>query len=126
MDTTGHSDWGAERCATEAARYFLQTGGDYEEAVAKFGAGPAKEARDYYNDVPVAECYLLEDGTLLMERVNPVRSLQARDGAPTMSAAEREAAGFTFGGSGWPRWAGKVDSDQIGFTRKGELVAYDL
>lgn len=122
----GHSEWGEGRCAIEAARYFLQAGGAYDEAVVKFGVTNAREANEYYRDVPVAECYLLEDGTLMMERVLPIRSLQSGSGAPTMSQEERNKRGFGYGGSAFPSWAGKVDSDQIGFTAKGELVAYDL
>lgn len=121
----GHNSWGESRCQVEAARYFLQSGGDSEEAIKKFGPKIISEAL-YYDDVPVAECYLLEDGTLMMERVLPIRSLQRGSGAPSMDAEERERRGFTYGGSGFPAWAGKVDSAQIGVNAKGELVAYDL
>lgn len=121
----GHSSWGESRCALEACRYFLQSGGNEDDAVAKFGAQIVKEAR-YYAEVPVAECYLLSDGTLMMERVLPIRSLQAGSGAPTMDPAEREKRGFSFGGHAWPKWSQYIDSGQIGLTDKGELVAYDL
>lgn len=125
----GHSEWGESRCAIEAARYFLQTNGTTADALkaaaAKFGQKTVSEAR-YYDNVPVAECYLLEDGTLMMERVLPVRSLQRGSGAPSMDEDERVRRGFHYGGSAYPDWSGKVDSDQIGVNAKGELVAYDL
>lgn len=121
----GHSEWGESRCAIEACRYFIQSGGNPAEAVKKFGTKIVSEAA-YYDDVPVAECYLLEDGTLMMERVLPVRSLQRGSGAPSMTEEERQERGFTYGGSAYPQWSCKVDSDQIGINAKGELVAYDL
>lgn len=121
----GHSDWGESRCAIEACRYFIQSGGTYQAAEEKFGRSIAEEAR-YYDDVPVAECYLLEDGTLMMERVLPVRSLQRGSGAPSMEPEERERRGFHYGGSAWPQWADRIDSGQAGINAKGELVAYDL
>lgn len=121
----GHSEWGESRCAIEACRYFLQSGGDPKEAENKFGRSVFNEAR-YYDDVPVAECYLLEDGTLMMERVLPVRSLQRGSGAPSMTEDERRERGFHYGGRAYPDWSRKVDSDQIGINAKGELVAYDL
>lgn len=122
----GHSDWGAERCMVEAARWQIQTGKmTLDEVKDKWGTSVYDDVK-YYSEVPVAECYLLEDGTLMMERVTPIRSLQARDGAPSMTQQEREAKGFGYGGSAFPDWSNRVDSQQIGFTRKGELVAYDL
>lgn len=121
----GHSEWGERRCAIEACRYFIQSGGDPKEAENKFGRSVLSEAR-YYDDVPVAECYLLEDGTLMMERVLPVRSLQRGSGAPSMDEKERERLGFHYGGSAWPKWADIIDSGQIGINAEGDLVAYDL
>jgi len=121
----GHSSWGEERCQVEACRYFIQSGGTEEEAVKKFGKYIVQEASDY-DEVPIAECYLLDDGTLMMERVLPVRSLQRGSGAPSMSQEEREKRGFGYGGKGYPDWTRHIDSCQIGFTAKGELVAYDL
>lgn len=124
----GHGGLGEERCMVEACRYFLQSNGTSADAVraaeAKFGAGIVSEAQEYH-DVPVAECYLLEDGTLMMERVLPVRSLQRGSGAPSMNEEERIKYGF-YGGNGYPDWTYKIDSAQVGITDKGELVAYDL
>lgn len=122
----GHDNWGRTRCMVEAARYAVQSGKmTMAEVKAEYGPHVADEVKRYH-DVPVAECYLLEDGTLLMERVLPVRSLQGYKGAPSMSQEERESRGLEYGGSAVPRWSGKVDSEQIGLNRKGELVAYDL
>lgn len=120
----GHSSWGEERCAVEACRYFLQSGGSEQAAIKKFGGSIVEEAKDYF-DVPIAECYLLEDGTLMMERVLPVRSLQRGSGAPSMSADEREQF-LASRGNRYPVWIRHIDSNQIGVTDKGELVAYDL
>lgn len=122
----GHSSWGEERCQVEAARYAIQSGRmTKEEVTERFGAGITREAEDYA-EVPVAECYLLEDGTLMMERVLPIRSLQAGSGAPSMTAKERDAKGYGYGGRAIPRWADHIDSQQIGINRHGDLVAYDL
>lgn len=121
----GHSDWGEERCAIEACRYFIQSGGSARAAEEKFGRNIVKEA-EWYAEVPVAECYLLEDGTLMMERVLPIRSLQCDSGAPSMEPEERERLGFGYGGSAWPKWADIIDSGQVGINTTGELVAYDL
>lgn len=122
----GHGDWGRERCIVEAARYAVQSGKmTMDQVKDKWGTSVYDDLK-YYSEVPVAECYLLEDGTLMMERVTPIRSLQAGEGAPSMSAEERNKRGFGYGGSAVPAWANHVDSQQIGLTRKGELVAYDL
>lgn len=61
----------------------------------------------YYAHVPLADCRLVEDENgvplLEMERVTPVTSK-----------------------SGLPVWVGDIDSDQVGHTADGRLVAYDL
>jgi hypothetical protein len=121
------SDYGKRRSEIEACVWFLQSGGSEANAIRKFGEVIAASATRY-RCVPVAECYLLDDGTLVMERVLPVCSLHAGAGAPTMDHAERIRLGFDWGAKGkaWPTWVGNVDSAQIGFTRKGKLVAYDL
>lgn len=122
----GHSSWGVERCMVEAARYAVQSGKlDLEGVEARYGRSVAREVEDY-DEVPIAECYLLEDGTLMMERVLPIQSLQAGSGAPSMTAEERSAKGYGYGGKAIPRWANQIDSQQIGINRHGDLVAYDL
>jgi hypothetical protein len=110
-----------ERNKTEAALYALQSGKKtYPELVEEFGYAIAKHALSYHEEgVPVAECYLLPDGSLMMERVKPVRNLQS-DGEQ-LTYTELKALGYVE-----PRWAGMVDCEQIGYTDAGKLVAYDL
>lgn len=109
------------RNKTEAALWLLQAGKKtYPELVEEFGYTVARAAQDFYDEgVPVAECHLLSDGTLMMERVRPVRNLQS-DG-DQLTYAELKERGYQE-----PRWASMVDCEQIGYTDKGELVAYDL
>ncbi len=105
----------------EAARYAIQTGMDQVAAVERFGADAVAKATTRYKDVPIAECHLLEDGVLMMERVRSINNLNSQDGAEQLTRAELESLGYRR-----PAWAGNVDCEQIGYNRKGELVAYDL
>lgn len=109
------------RNKTEAALWLLQEGKKtYPELVEEFGHAVARSAQAFHDEgVPVAECHLLSDGTLMMERVRPVRNLQS-DGEQ-LTYEELREMGYVE-----PRWAGMVDCEQIGYTRSGKLVAYDL
>lgn len=111
------------RNKTEAALWLLQEGKKtYPELVEEFGYAIARQAQSFHDEgVPVAECHLLSDGTLMMERVRPVWNLNQSNGADELTHAERKALGYQE-----PRWAGMVDCNQIGYTDKGKLVAYDL
>jgi hypothetical protein len=108
------------RNAIEAARYALQSGMPEAIVTAKFGYDTVREAH-YFDDVPIAECYLLEDGILMMERVRPVYDLNRDESGQELTWEERKKLGYRE-----PRWAGKVDCNQIGYTAAGKLVAYDL
>lgn len=58
--------------------------------------------------IPVAECYWsqVDDvDVVIMEKVTPVTGVGYKD---------------------LPDWAGYVDGAQVGYTRAGKLVAYDL
>lgn len=105
----------------EAARYAIQTGMGEVAAVERFGADAVAEATTLYKDVPIAECHLLEDGVLMMERVRSVNNLNVCDGAEELSREERLKLGYRR-----PAWAGNVDCEQIGYTHAGDLVAFDL
>lgn len=104
----------------EAARYAAQTGMHEDKIVTTFGADAAR-ALTRWRDVPIAECHLLPDGVLMMERVRPVYNLNADEGADMLTAEERSKLGYKR-----PEWEGAVDCGQIGYNRKGELVAFDL
>lgn len=103
-------DWGHNRNEVEAARWALTQG----ESIDHFSEKAQDEVRRYYQDVPVAECYLLADGTLMMERVRTIYNIAGKN---DVSRDERPA---------YPDWVCRVDSDQIGFNRHNEIVAYDL
>lgn len=123
----GTRTWGDVCNKREAALYALQSGVPEADVVEKFGAAIVDGIKRYQiRKVPVAECYLLEDGTLMMERVMPISSLQAREGAPSMDGDERVRRGLNWGGKNVPDWLSYIDSAQAGVNRKGELVAYDL
>jgi hypothetical protein len=106
--------------AVEAARYAMQTGTPEEDAITRFGLDAVRGAKRY-ESVPIAECYLLSDGVLMMERVRPVYNLNAQEGADQLTRAELDKLGYRP-----PDWVGMVDCEQVGYTTKGELVAYDL
>lgn len=120
LERRGCSITGYSRNAVEAARYALQTGMTVPEARPKFGDRNVEEA-EYYSDVPIAECYLLPDGILMMERVRPVYNLNCQAGGDILSVEEAKNLGYKT-----PKWAGKVDCTQIGYNHRDELVAYDL
>lgn len=105
----------------EAALWLLQEGKrTFHELVEEFGYAVARSAQAFHDEgVPVAECHLLSDGTLMMERVRPVWNLQS-DGEQ-LTYTELKERGYRE-----PRWASMVDCNQIGYTDKGKLVAYDL
>lgn len=118
---TPRGEYGEFRNQIEACLYQIQSGKiTSEEAVQRFGAKVAREA-EYYSDVPIAECHLMEDNTLVMERVMPVNNLNSRQGADEMTPEERRKRGFRR-----PDWSDRVDCEQIGYTRDDKLVAYDL
>jgi hypothetical protein len=104
----------------EAAQYAAQTGMPEDKIVTTFGADAAR-ALNRWRDVPIAECHLLPDGVLMMERVKPVNNLNKHEGADELTAEERFKLGYKR-----PEWEGAVDCGQIGYNRKGELVAFDL
>jgi len=104
----------------EAARYAAQTGMHEDRIVTTFGADAAR-ALVRWAKVPIAECHLLPDGVLMMERVEPVYNLNSEEGADELSREELEARNYRR-----PNWAGAVDCEQIGYNRQGELVAFDL
>jgi len=104
----------------EAARYAAQTGVPEDKIAATFGAD-AHRSLIRWRDVPIAECHLLPDGVLMMERVRPVHNLNAEEGADELTWAEKGNLGYRR-----PEWASAVDCEQIGYNRHGELVAFDL
>lgn len=103
-------DWGQTRNEIEAARWAHTQG----QSIAHFDKASQREATEHYKKVPVAECHLLADGTLMMERVRTIYNIAAKADVPREERPE------------YPEWTWHVDSDQIGFNRKGEIVAYDL
>lgn len=105
----------------EAARYAVQTGMPEEKAAEVFGQDAVSSAIGRYRDVPIAECHLLPDGVLMMERVKSVNNLNGYEGADQLTYAQMRELGYQR-----PDWAAKVDCEQIGYNRNGELVAYDL
>lgn len=104
----------------EAAQYAAQTGMPEEKIVTTFGADAAR-ALTRYEGVPIAECHLLPDGVLMMERVKSVNNLNEHEGADELTPEEKRKLGYKR-----PSWAYSVDCEQIGYNRNGELVAYDL
>jgi hypothetical protein len=104
----------------EAARYAAQTGMPEDKIMTTFGADAAR-ALTRYEGVPIAECHLLPDGVLMMERVKPIYNLNADEGADMLTNEERRKRGYER-----PSWAGAVDCEQIGYNRNGDLVAFDL
>lgn len=104
----------------EAAQYAVQTGMPKEKATEVFGQD-AVRALLRYEGVPIAECHLLPDGVLVMERVKSVNNLNEHEGADELTRQEKAELGYMR-----PEWANDVDCEQIGYNRKGELVAYDL
>lgn len=64
--------------------------------------------------VPVAECYLLNNGVLKMRRVKTIYDLKKHPDAPDV--AEKEL----------PAWVYDIDSCQAGIDNHGEIVAYDV
>jgi hypothetical protein len=104
----------------EAAHYAVQSGMSAPEAIKKFGEDAVMRLRRY-EGVPIAECHLLPDGVLMMERVKSINNLNADEGADMLSHEEKRKFGYRR-----PEWARHVDCEQIGYNTKGELVAYDL
>lgn len=90
-----------ERNEVEALQYAAQVKGD-------------PSPRDYFNGVPIAECYLMSDGTLKMRRVKRIRNLRGDADVEGVSNDQL------------PEWAWKVDGDQVGYDHRGQIVAYDL
>lgn len=72
--------------------------------------------------VPVAECHLLLDGTLMMERVRTIRDIgwdtghDWRQNNPDVPGAEDVI----------PKEFWSCDSAQCGYDRHGEIVLYDI
>jgi hypothetical protein len=63
-----------------------------------------RESRWTSTEIPVAPCYLDDDGNLIMEKI--VRFPEWTEELPT--------------------WCGYVDCQQVGWLADGRLVAYDL
>jgi hypothetical protein len=78
----------------------------------------------YLNDepvIPIAECYLLHDGTLKMRRVYTIKNLE---GEPDVWMPHDEIVEIC---DTWERTLGwSVDSQQIGYDHTGNIVAYDI
>lgn len=111
--------WGIEQNQFEAARWALQSGGS-RKGIPRAAIVQAGKYGKKGRNVPVAECYLLPCGTLMMERVRPLVNLmngkdKIREGEPGFLPRHE-----------YPEWATHVDSEQIGYNRSGELVAYDI
>lgn len=92
-------------CGTKVLKIPYTEGGIYQnEREAQHHEKPQK----YYEDVPLAACSLTEDENgvplLEMERVTPLMRYDSR----------------------MPSWAYDVDSEQVGITTDGRIVAYDL
>jgi hypothetical protein len=104
----------------EAAHYAIQTGMTRETAIEKYGEDAVSRLRRWAG-VPIAECHLLPDGVLMMERVKSINNLNADEGAEMLTYEERRKLGYLR-----PHWANAVDCEQIGYNAKGDLVAYDL
>lgn len=68
-------------------------------------------------DVPVAECYLLNDGVLKMRRVKTIYDLRKDPDAP--DAVDWQSADV-------PEWMWNIDARQVGIDNHGEIVAYDV
>lgn len=116
----GRGERGLLRNQIEAARWKRQTGSSFAEVSSEFGEKVAQEA-EYFSVVPIAECHLLPDGILMMERVRPVNDLNRSQTGQELTWKERSALGYAE-----PGWADRVDCNQIGYNRKNQLVAYDL
>jgi len=104
----------------EAAQYAVQSGMSTALAAEKFGLDAVQGLRRY-EGVPIAECHLLPDGVLVMERVKSINNLNSDEGADELTYDEKRARGYRR-----PPWASNVDCEQIGYNSKGDLVAYDL
>lgn len=109
--------WGQDQNALEAAMWALQSKGSRKGIPRKAIVEAAKKRS---RGVRVAECYLLPCGSLMMERVRPLYNLinendKIRKGEPGYVARED-----------LPKWVSVVDSNQVGYNRHGELVAYDV
>lgn len=114
-----HGDWGAEQNRLEAARWALQSGRS-RRGLPMYAIRQAASYGKKGRNVPVAECYLLGDGTLMMERVKPLFNLvNQRDKLKPGDKGYIERSEL-------PRWVNYVDSDQVGLNRYGKLVAYDI
>lgn len=90
---------------------------ELEADLYQFGSSDSRRGSYLPKDIPVAECYLLDDGTLMMERVKKIYDLHGN-------------ADLTWGDL--PRelqraeWVDRVDSGQVGVNRDGKLVAFDV
>lgn len=73
--------------------------------------------------VPVAECHLLPNGDLLMERVKTVVDIAPIEGSHYQTHAPDVPLTYE---DDLPAWTWHVDSSQVGYDRHGELVAYDV
>jgi hypothetical protein len=103
-------DWAQERNRVEAARWAHTQG----QPITHLDPSTQREVTAHYKDVPIAECYLLPDGTLMMERVRTLYNIGGKADVPRDQRPE------------FPEWTRAVDSDQIGLNRHGDIVAYDL
>lgn len=81
----------------------------------------AQRARGEKVDIPVAECYLLNDGTLKMRRVKTINDLRKPADAPN-AFGERPY----WDNPDVPAWVFDIDSAQVGYDNHGVLVAYDV
>ena len=88
--------------------YVIKVPIDYEGMMASSNEFTVFSAEDTF--IPVADCYFdneFEQPLLVMEKVDTRRTEK-------LSYSEM------------PNWVGYVDSGQVGYNKKGELVAYDL
>lgn len=108
------SGWGLEQNAVEATMYQMQQGlkNRPEKTVEKVWN---RAVRYHEQGIKVAECHLLPDGRLLMERVKTIYNLRM-DPDVTDSYLRKNL----------PEWTYSVDSSQVGINHKGEIVAYDV
>lgn len=73
-------------------------------------------------EIPVARCYLEGSGTLVMERVEPI-TFPEDFHSPQMECGDEECIEYA---KRYPDWVWLADGGQVGYTRSGNLVAYDL
>lgn len=81
----------------------------------------AKRAKGEDVEIPVAECYLLNNGVLKMRRVKTINDLRKPADAPG-ALGEKPY----WDNPDIPDWVSRVDSAQVGLDHNGVLVAYDV